>query len=475
MKAEYKRDLKNNYLVIEAETENDMEDYIIHMTEQNRIPGLLPMQVRKMDGSCYLYYEITSLQPMSDIYEKKTLICQDILYILSEIQEVLESVRRYLLNPQQIFFDPQYMYVNPESLRISFCYFPSSGSERSVSVLAEYMLKKLDHQDSKAVTLGYIFYQRASGENFSLSETLHEILEKDWKENSKKNVKETESGYEPGHLSGRESGYESSDRGAEGFQYEESRNQEERQEEYQVFHKDRKKAREFRLFQIVHPAILILFLVTTAATETLLYFAWINLTEAGGVIFLSLAASILCNRFWLRQKEKKKNEYGQRIIAGEDREFLREDMDQLRMELYHSESKNPYGDRYSKYESEDQTQCLSNLVPEESQMILSSEEPERYPLICIQGKILIVGKTRGQADILLPDPAVNRLHERLEKRQESFYVRDMNSRNGTYVNGTRLKPQEEAEIRDGDTVMFANVRYHVTKKEEDSDRTQLLY
>ena len=42
MKAEFKRDLKNNYLVIEGQEEAVGNDYCIPMVEQNRIPGLLP-------------------------------------------------------------------------------------------------------------------------------------------------------------------------------------------------------------------------------------------------------------------------------------------------------------------------------------------------------------------------------------------------------------------------------------------------
>lgn len=449
MKTEYKRDLKNNYLVIEADSEENMEDYMIHMTEHNEIPGLLPLQVRKMDGSCYLYYEITSRQPMVDVYEKKVLTSQDILYILSEIQEVLESVRKYLLNPQQILFDPQYMYVNPESLRISFCYFPSSGSRFSVSVLAEYILKKLDHQDSKAVSLGYIFYQRSSGDNFSLSETLHEILENDWKENNKK---------------GTETSYEQTDAGAEPAGSEVNIKPEEDVKKNDVFQENRKN--RIQLFRIIHPAVLISMLFIAAGTEILLYYQWIDLTEAGGVLFLSLALAILANRFWLKQKEKKAGRDENDVNLREERAILREDMENLRNELYQTDLRNQHG-----YD----TQLLSDLNSEDTGLVLSGENPEKYPLIRLQDKILIVGKTKGQADILLQEAAVSRIHARLEKRQGSTFVRDMNSKNGTYVNGIRLKPQEEAEIREGDIVQFANVRYYVMKEGEDSDSTQLLY
>ena len=42
MKAEYRRDGKNNYLVLEAPENTDPDIYSIRMTENNKIPGLLP-------------------------------------------------------------------------------------------------------------------------------------------------------------------------------------------------------------------------------------------------------------------------------------------------------------------------------------------------------------------------------------------------------------------------------------------------
>ena len=59
MKAEFKRDLKNNYLVIEGQEEAVGNDYCIPMVEQNRIPGLLPFHRSRTDGKLYLNYEIT--------------------------------------------------------------------------------------------------------------------------------------------------------------------------------------------------------------------------------------------------------------------------------------------------------------------------------------------------------------------------------------------------------------------------------
>jgi len=50
-------------------------------------------------------------------------------------------------------------------------------------------------------------------------------------------------------------------------------------------------------------------------------------------------------------------------------------------------------------------------------------------------------------DVVLVDPAVSRLHAVLERSDDRWVVRDLGSRNGTYVNGVRI-PAERVLFRD---------------------------
>lgn len=114
MKAEYKRDLQNNYLILEVPDAETDEDYGLRMAEQNQVKGLLPMHESRRDGKLYLHYEITSKQTLESVYEKKVMGYQDILYILSGICDTLEIMRKYLLSPQRLLFAPELIYVQPE-------------------------------------------------------------------------------------------------------------------------------------------------------------------------------------------------------------------------------------------------------------------------------------------------------------------------------------------------------------------------
>ncbi len=64
------------------------------------------------------------------------------------------------------------------------------------------------------------------------------------------------------------------------------------------------------------------------------------------------------------------------------------------------------------------------------------------------GAVLMVGRERG-SDIVLADSLVSRKHLRIESRQDGFYLHDMESLNGVFVNGKRIR---DARINPGDRI-----------------------
>ncbi len=66
-----------------------------------------------------------------------------------------------------------------------------------------------------------------------------------------------------------------------------------------------------------------------------------------------------------------------------------------------------------------------------------------------------IGRSK-EADIIIPDPLVSRIHCGISFWDEAYFIRDFKSRNGTYVNDkaievARLYPGDK--IRVGDTVI----------------------
>lgn len=66
--------------------------------------------------------------------------------------------------------------------------------------------------------------------------------------------------------------------------------------------------------------------------------------------------------------------------------------------------------------------------------------------------------TLGRAqdcDVVLPERQISRYHARIEQDETGFIIRDLGSKNGTYVNGETVRDQP-FRLRDGDEIQLAN-------------------
>ncbi len=88
-----------------------------------------------------------------------------------------------------------------------------------------------------------------------------------------------------------------------------------------------------------------------------------------------------------------------------------------------------------------------------------SREPGELATIYLEKDITVIGKLETAADAVINIPTVSRIHAKIRKREGAYYLADLNSRNGTSVNGQLLKTGEDYLLEDEDEVDFAQARY----------------
>ena len=177
MRAEYKRDMNHNYLILTGEEMIDTDSYQVRMIVANVVPDLLQCRIQGMDGKFMVYYDVTSRQPLTTLYENRKLGIEELQVILSGFIQVMEEMSEYLLNPCQLILEPEYIYMDAEKKNVRFCYLPGFQGEvqKQFQSLAEYFLPRLDHEDGRAVMLGYGVYRRALEDSFHLEHIKEEL------------------------------------------------------------------------------------------------------------------------------------------------------------------------------------------------------------------------------------------------------------------------------------------------------------
>ena len=97
-------------------------------------------------------------------------------------------------------------------------------------------------------------------------------------------------------------------------------------------------------------------------------------------------------------------------------------------------------------EKTEEEACMYRLYTPEDRLIAEIIKPAS-----------VIGKRKGEADVLLDDPSVSRMHARIMRERDNCYLEDLNSTNGTFKNGLRLQPYEKKKLEPGDEVKCGRV------------------
>lgn len=93
--------------------------------------------------------------------------------------------------------------------------------------------------------------------------------------------------------------------------------------------------------------------------------------------------------------------------------------------------------------------------------IVAMNAPGRVEL-SITKDVYVIGKNSGSVDgVLSFNPAISRVHCKIEKKEGAYYVQDMGSANGTFLNKIRLAKGEACRLSDGDILCLANSDFQV--------------
>ncbi len=77
----------------------------------------------------------------------------------------------------------------------------------------------------------------------------------------------------------------------------------------------------------------------------------------------------------------------------------------------------------------------------------------------LEDDLFLIGTDPEKATGVMHAPSVSRIHARITKREGRYFLEDLNSTNGTYLNGKELAYHEPARLKIGDVICFATEEY----------------
>ncbi|MBU5482449.1 DUF6382 domain-containing protein [Blautia sp. MSJ-19] len=472
MYAEYKRDVSHNYLILHGESDINTASYQVRMLTGNSIPSVLKCRIQGLDGKQLFYYDITSRQSVASFYEQKKLKGGDLAMLLRGFLQIMEELAEYLVDPGQLVLCPEYMFLDVEARKVYFCCLPGYQHpvQEQFRQLTEYFLPKLDHEDPEAVDLGYGIYRRAMEPGLQLEHIKEAVYKTQNNREKEQEVKNEEKGLV-----------------AECTDTAEKKPDPERPaEEIQL---ENKKENIWKWAAGCAGGVL--FLLGIVAAGYLGYIPGIPVELVIAAAIVLLAAGAVCMRIAEKKKRKKAQtaewrkkvqrelEKDQRMPTVTDvpqqdlkptDNFVCEEKppeillsknvekiikEKIQTEKVQTETENRFQDDDGRY---GETVVLSAAQMRGSASLVSREPGELAP-IYLEKELTVIGKLENASDAVIPLPTISRIHARIRKCEEEYYLMDLNSRNGTSVNGRMLKPEEEYQLQDEDQVDFAQARY----------------
>lgn len=103
------------------------------------------------------------------------------------------------------------------------------------------------------------------------------------------------------------------------------------------------------------------------------------------------------------------------------------------------------------------TVCLTNYI-DSPRGFLRYEGREYYSDLDIQKDSVVIGTGVG-IDFEIMKETISHFHAKITKEMDDYYIEDLNSTNGTWVNGNSLAYKEKRKLEINDEIRFADVKY----------------
>lgn len=414
MEMEYRRTWNRSYMILKEEVSE--EGYELNMLKYNTINGLLPIQVLTENGAAYPSYEITGRKSLDSYLENQDAGVGIFQKILENLIHLCRELEKYLLDEDCLILNQELIFLDGENGKLYFCYHPEKRQDMKIGFreLIEELLTKLDHGKREETEVVYALYQRIQEENYSLLD-LQELFfqredkavrREEWEE-SRGMIGEDETGYDLRLKLTHDPEYQSlDDSGSREICEADSK---------------KKEKREHR------------------------------------------------SRRCLENLKNKWNPAGEKGISLPHMDKLK--LERLRPERLKSEKQRP-----EKSKARGWKDTGSQRMSYQEEKILLEEEreesrsPEVYARLIYLGKgeerdfildqpIFIIGRDEVSANGVLRSTAVGSVQAKVMRREDGYYIEDMNSANGTLVNGELLIYKSARKLVEGDRITFADISY----------------
>ncbi len=423
-----------NYLVVPCKEKIMRNRYRCVVLEQLSIPCFLNYSIRELNGEQRIYYRMSYRVTLKQILGDIQLGYDFVKAMIGSIVDAITQVEEYLLDINDIIWKTDAIFVEVNTGRLQFVYFPGKKTmPDSVKQLLGEIIPFVEKKNQQTYLYLMEFYNLITNTNCSVDELANFC---------KKEVKDSVIDYHVG-----EEMHETIDTNTDWSNVQETSGVTDCKSEKTITSKN-----------YIHAIVLavVSFLVLT---EIILLLCEVLSYQYIWILPASLLVLFLVFVTYRADKDKDNPDT---IME----EYLREQQKQPMKPI-------------SVQNKWDEVVIEETTVLSEKEEIVVEERPKEKYLasrnlsvandICFHKPGIMLGTMVSACDAVIAQKGISRMHAKICIREDGIYVLDLNSTNGTYLNGERLHCGDEYPLAVGDILSLARVVEFEMKEREGSD------
>jgi len=454
---EIQYDQENNIKYMKMEFTDITEDakYEMNMLIHNKISSFLPISVKTINNKNIYFYNITSRQQLCKVFEFNKMQLKDVEMILNSIEALTQTVNDYMLNLDSVIITSEFLFLDLTNSQMMFTYIPKGDKLNMISntnktfddylkELFDFIIEHYDHEnDKKSVIKVYNIYQKIIQHEYNFTK-ISELL---YNQNELSNENQNDDSFDALLQTSNEN---------EGIVIHEIP---------QEIIEDEEESKNHRLdagVSLLKMISAVLFVVNAAKilAPSIVPLPYEGITPVIMCIIFAimlLGLSKLPQYIFIQQNKKTISQpyvmnsselCNNKNIAEDDTVNGRGDdneLNDIHKECEHTMLLSDYIKNNSKDKKIKMVYCGDNQMED----------------LFVESVPCVIGSMKEHCQCIINSKIVSHIHMCILKIDDTYYVEDMNSTNGTYVNGERLLCNTRREIKKDDIIQIATLPYKV--------------
>lgn len=445
-KIQYEQENNIRYMKMEFGNVTEEAEYEMKMLMNNKINIFLPISIKTINNKNIYCYNITSRQQFCKIYEFNKLQMKDIEMLLNSLESMAQIVNNYMLNLDSVMVTPDMLFFDLTNKKLMFTYIPIYNETDCKSFdcylkeLFDFIIEHFDHEsDKNSVVKMYSIYQKIVQHEYNI-------------------IKISDLLYEPEE----EQEFIQNDKISTPDESDEIIIKEIPQEliEDEVEEKNKSLANMISVIKMLCAVLFVLNAAKILAPKIipLPYGGMIPVVVCVCLMVLLLILSKIPEHIFIKMEKRSVQQpftVSRNIQNNADR-----DNSVINKTVSPSEEVLQNNDN----EIVEHTMLLSDYFEENNKnknikMTYCGEDGLED--IFIEKLPCVVGSMSKHCNCVINSKIVSHIHMCILKIEDTYYIEDMNSTNGTYLNGERLAANERKELKKDDLILVATLPYKV--------------